>query len=156
MSENNSGNTPIHMSYLYWYLYITLSNPPIMLLSIITATAQSIRQSKLPSQRSLDRALLKSNGDDFFWSYTEEPHRTRRQAIIKAHPEVICSQSGEAALSCILMSLQGNQAMRPRTIDQVLRTCNSYPAIDMCGQLAKHTNTLLPVLSHGLHRWCDG
>ncbi|KAI9843880.1 MAG: hypothetical protein M1837_006033 [Sclerophora amabilis] len=26
--------------------------------------------------------------DDFFWSYTEEPHRTRRQAIIKAHPEV--------------------------------------------------------------------
>lgn len=26
--------------------------------------------------------------DLFFWSYTEEPHRTRRQAIIKAHPEV--------------------------------------------------------------------
>ncbi|KAI9710211.1 MAG: hypothetical protein M1812_007483 [Candelaria pacifica] len=25
---------------------------------------------------------------DFFWSYTEEPHRTRRQAIIKAHPEI--------------------------------------------------------------------
>ena len=28
------------------------------------------------------------NNDQFFWSYTEEPHRTRRQAIIKAHPEV--------------------------------------------------------------------
>lgn len=26
--------------------------------------------------------------DDFFWTYTEEPHRTRRMAIIKAHPEV--------------------------------------------------------------------
>lgn len=25
---------------------------------------------------------------DFFWSYTEEPHRTRRQAIMKAHPDV--------------------------------------------------------------------
>jgi sphingolipid delta-4 desaturase len=25
---------------------------------------------------------------DFFWTYTEEPHRSRRQAIIKAHPEV--------------------------------------------------------------------
>ncbi|KAK7732927.1 sphingolipid delta-4 desaturase [Botryosphaeria dothidea] len=24
---------------------------------------------------------------DFFWTYTEEPHRTRRMAIIKAHPE---------------------------------------------------------------------
>ncbi|KAI9798327.1 MAG: hypothetical protein M1833_004899 [Piccolia ochrophora] len=29
-----------------------------------------------------------SEHDHFFWSYTEEPHRTRRQAIIKAHPEV--------------------------------------------------------------------
>jgi sphingolipid 4-desaturase/C4-monooxygenase len=28
------------------------------------------------------------NEHDFFWTYTEEPHRTRRQAIIKAHPEV--------------------------------------------------------------------
>ncbi len=27
---------------------------------------------------------------DFFWTYTEEPHRTRRLAIIKAHPEVSC------------------------------------------------------------------
>ncbi|KAG5204438.1 Sphingolipid delta-4 desaturase [Trichophyton interdigitale] len=27
--------------------------------------------------------------DHFFWTYTEEPHRTRRQAIIKAHPEVL-------------------------------------------------------------------
>ncbi|KAF2461372.1 dihydroceramide delta(4)-desaturas-like protein [Lineolata rhizophorae] len=26
--------------------------------------------------------------DKFFWTYTEEPHRSRRMAIIKAHPEV--------------------------------------------------------------------
>ncbi|KAA8649146.1 hypothetical protein EYZ11_006058 [Aspergillus tanneri] len=26
--------------------------------------------------------------DHFFWTYTEEPHRSRRLAIIKAHPEV--------------------------------------------------------------------
>lgn len=31
------------------------------------------------------------DADRFFWSYTEEPHKTRRQAIIKAHPEVIHS-----------------------------------------------------------------
>ncbi len=30
----------------------------------------------------------KDAADRFFWTYTEEPHRTRRQAIIKAHPEV--------------------------------------------------------------------
>ncbi|KAF4624180.1 hypothetical protein G7Y89_g13991 [Cudoniella acicularis] len=32
--------------------------------------------------------LLEFKEHDFFWTYTEEPHRTRRQAIIKAHPEV--------------------------------------------------------------------
>lgn len=26
--------------------------------------------------------------DDFYWTYQEEPHRSRRHAIIKAHPEV--------------------------------------------------------------------
>lgn len=26
--------------------------------------------------------------EHFFWTYTEEPHRSRRMAIIKAHPEV--------------------------------------------------------------------
>ena len=34
--------------------------------------------------------------DHFFWTYTEEPHRSRRQAIIKAHPEVrdpVCGPS---------------------------------------------------------------
>lgn len=30
----------------------------------------------------------KPEDGDFFWTYTEEPHRSRRQAIIKAHPEV--------------------------------------------------------------------
>ncbi|CAK7209435.1 sphingolipid delta-4 desaturase [Sporothrix bragantina] len=29
-----------------------------------------------------------TNYRDFFWTYTEEPHRTRRLAIIKAHPEI--------------------------------------------------------------------
>lgn len=29
--------------------------------------------------------------DQFFWSYTEEPHRSRRMAIIKAHPEVVAA-----------------------------------------------------------------
>ena len=43
------------------------------------------------------QALQPTNGQDktrqledkFFWTYTEEPHRTRRQAIIKAHKDVL-------------------------------------------------------------------
>ncbi|KAK7511969.1 fatty acid desaturase-domain-containing protein [Phyllosticta citriasiana] len=38
---------------------------------------------------TVDRASAqKPDHNDFFWTYTEEPHRTRRMAIIKAHPEV--------------------------------------------------------------------
>jgi sphingolipid 4-desaturase/C4-monooxygenase len=36
-----------------------------------------------------DSGKTVSEHDKFFWTYTEEPHRTRRQAIIKAHPEVV-------------------------------------------------------------------
>ncbi|GAP83296.1 putative dihydroceramide delta -desaturase [Rosellinia necatrix] len=36
----------------------------------------------------LTRDPLEVKYRDFFWTYTEEPHRTRRLEIIKAHPEV--------------------------------------------------------------------
>lgn len=29
-----------------------------------------------------------AQGEDFLWMYTEEPHRSRRMAILKQHPEV--------------------------------------------------------------------
>ncbi|KAK3358875.1 fatty acid desaturase-domain-containing protein [Lasiosphaeria hispida] len=35
-----------------------------------------------------ERDAIETKYRDFFWTYTEEPHRTRRLAIIKAHPEV--------------------------------------------------------------------
>ena len=35
-----------------------------------------------------EREAIETKYKDFFWTYTEEPHRTRRLAIIKAHPEV--------------------------------------------------------------------
>ena len=38
-----------------------------------------------PASGSAD--AVAANDRDFFWTYTEEPHRTRRLAIIKAHPE---------------------------------------------------------------------
>ncbi|KAF1990983.1 sphingolipid delta4-desaturase [Aulographum hederae CBS 113979] len=41
-----------------------------------------------PAPTPTPSAEQKADYDKFFWTYTEEPHRTRRQAIIKAHPEV--------------------------------------------------------------------
>jgi hypothetical protein len=45
-----------------------------------------LRTSPPPTKETAPPLEIKEN--DFFWTYTEEPHRTRRQAIIKAHPEV--------------------------------------------------------------------
>lgn len=46
---------------------------------------QPIDQASAPN--SIDEP--QTEADRFFWTYTEEPHRTRRMAIIKAHPEVL-------------------------------------------------------------------
>jgi hypothetical protein len=60
-------------------------------------TSRSNKDAKAPRLRvepetvaSLPPLGVKEH--DFFWTYTEEPHRTRRMAIIKAHPEV-CAPS---------------------------------------------------------------
>ncbi|KAF2672782.1 sphingolipid delta4-desaturase [Microthyrium microscopicum] len=41
-----------------------------------------------PAQAPLPADTAKGGYEQFFWSYTEEPHRSRRRAIIKAHPEI--------------------------------------------------------------------
>jgi hypothetical protein len=71
----------------------TTTHPPTlatMSSSISTATVTQPQRtaagSKTASQAKEQTAS--TNKDDFFWTYTEEPHATRRQAIIKAHPEV--------------------------------------------------------------------
>ncbi|KAI6363078.1 hypothetical protein MCOR25_006022 [Pyricularia grisea] len=66
----------------------------------VTAAAKSKSKSKTSSSKSVppppppsvptvkEREAIETEHKDFFWTYTEEPHRTRRLAIIKAHPEV--------------------------------------------------------------------
>ncbi|KAK4188035.1 putative Dihydroceramide delta(4)-desaturase [Podospora australis] len=68
------------------------------------ASSTAIKTNGASSKRKTTAAAANGNGHlngaaaaapevdqkehDFFWTYTEEPHRTRRMAIIKAHPEV--------------------------------------------------------------------
>ncbi|TGJ82098.1 hypothetical protein E0Z10_g6659 [Xylaria hypoxylon] len=46
------------------------------------------KREDAPAQDDIPRHPLEVKYRDFFWTYTEEPHRTRRLEIIKAHPEV--------------------------------------------------------------------
>jgi sphingolipid delta-4 desaturase len=72
----------------------------------VTATANGPSKRKGPAnangngdvKANANGALAEAHVDDaadrdFFWTYTEEPHRTRRLAIIKAHPEVCLAQN---------------------------------------------------------------
>lgn len=55
----------------------------------MSSTLTTTESTPLSNLQDLPKsAPAKFDGDHFFWSYTEEPHRTRRHAIIKAHPEV--------------------------------------------------------------------
>ncbi|EEP80724.1 dihydroceramide delta(4)-desaturase [Uncinocarpus reesii 1704] len=54
-----------------------------------SASARSqTSQTKTLSTRAPPPPSNSSVEDHFFWTYTEEPHKSRRQAIIKAHPEL--------------------------------------------------------------------
>jgi sphingolipid delta-4 desaturase len=50
-----------------------------------TTSTTTIKAVKAPAKETL---ASDAGHSQFFWTYTEEPHRSRRQAIIKAHPEV--------------------------------------------------------------------
>ncbi|KAF2742476.1 sphingolipid delta4-desaturase [Sporormia fimetaria CBS 119925] len=55
--------------------------------SVATETAMPRKRANI-TKLGATGASPSNDSDHFFWTYTEEPHRTRRQAIIKAHPEV--------------------------------------------------------------------
>jgi hypothetical protein len=91
------------------------------------------------------------NYEHFFWTYTEEPHRTRRMAIIKAHPEVWLVNW--PVLFQSLTIYLGHQTLRSRTPNQVHRYLRRCPSNNMRLSIARHTILLMEVLPHGLHHW---
>ncbi|KAJ5812254.1 hypothetical protein N7474_008555 [Penicillium riverlandense] len=57
-------------------------------LRVSAKTSPSTTASAQPASTRIPPPQVSAVDDHFFWTYTEEPHRSRRQAIIKAHPEV--------------------------------------------------------------------
>lgn len=72
----------------------------------VTTTVKASSPLDLPKQ-----AVARYDGDRFFWSYTEEPHRTRRQAIIKAHPEVTKLCGPESLTKYFVLAVVALQAI---------------------------------------------
>jgi sphingolipid 4-desaturase/C4-monooxygenase len=48
---------------------------------------RSAAKGEEPSADTVADTAAQDANSKFFWTYTEEPHRSRRMAIIKAHPE---------------------------------------------------------------------
>jgi len=48
------------------------------------------RRTEIPHPQDIQNVYgsMPQNPSDFLWLMTEEPHRSRRMAIMKAHPEV--------------------------------------------------------------------
>jgi hypothetical protein len=86
--------------------------PHLFELSQLDNTPSTATMSSTTTQTTTD-SKSKPGQTDFFWSYTEEPHRTRRQAIIKAHPEVCIPQSSLFAL-CLSYSILTQHLTRSR------------------------------------------
>ena len=83
----------VHMGIHFFlpHIYLVRGRLNKMPASASTATTASIKSSGNARLRvepeDATSPLIEVKEHDFFWTYTEEPHRSRRQAIIKAHPE---------------------------------------------------------------------
>ena len=98
------------------------------------------------------QAQAKGEQNDFFWTYTEEPHRSRRMAIIKAHPEVTlpsCSNVYHLAYNYP----SGPQIMRSRATDEVSRRYRGTPSGTLRLSPERYTSPVLVFHPHSIHYW---
>ena len=79
-------------------LALTLHLSSITDFKAILAAVMGSSTTTVTSHASAEPKQQDRTSHDFFWTYTEEPHRTRRQAIIRAHPEVTSTQLMSLAL----------------------------------------------------------
>ncbi|KOS23268.1 Dihydroceramide delta(4)-desaturase [Escovopsis weberi] len=73
-----------------------------------SSTAVEVNGGPHPAEAVDQKASLAN--DKFFWTYTEEPHRTRRLAIIQAHPEITKLCGPEPLTKYVVLAVVALQA----------------------------------------------
>jgi sphingolipid delta-4 desaturase len=97
-----------------------------------SAATTAVKEAKPPAA-SAAKDAKDDKQHDFFWTYTEEPHRTRRLAIIKAHPEARKDTSSFSRSAPIDATIQSTASSSPS---------NRYPSTFFNNQ--KQTNANMP------------
>ncbi|KAM3511316.1 hypothetical protein MY11210_005053 [Beauveria gryllotalpidicola] len=80
-------------------------------MAVVTRTMSKTAAGKNSKLQMTDAEIkTDANGPkDFFWTYTEEPHRTRRLEIIKKHPEVTKLCGPEPLTKYLVIAVVGLQ-----------------------------------------------
>ena len=117
-------------------------------------TEQTVQPRKVPVSHAGASKLAsdapQAEGDNFFWTYTEEPHRSRRQAIIKAHPEVRWTFA-TFSIDLLTITSTGPQAMWSRAFDDSYCAGGGLAPIPMCLPPSQQPLPLVALLLDGVH-----
>lgn len=100
-----------------------------------------------------DASPLSHKEQEFFWTYTEEPHRTRRMAIIKAHPEVLFPS--KSPRNTPTDPSTGNQTLWTGAPNEIRRPLRRLHPNTLRIPPTRHLFLLVEVLPHILHNWRD-
>jgi len=92
------------------------------------ATEEEKGLKSLPGEQwAPKRVNPPQDGTDFLWMMTEEPHRSRRKAIMKAHPEVSSFFAARFLYSALLALFSSRRCKLIRLVPlQPCRSQNSW------------------------------
>jgi Sphingolipid Delta4-desaturase (DES) len=91
--------------------------------------AESLNEGRAPRRTAVPLPTAEDDGksftrppqdpSDFLWIMTEEPHRSRRMEIMKAHPEARMLYPGCIHTHLSLIETLGDEAYGPRASHQI-------------------------------------
>lgn len=112
-------------------------------------------RSRAPQEKTPRAPPLEVKEHDFFWTYTEEPHRTRRQAIIKAHPEVPSSMPC-LRFNGLTSSEPGHETLRAGTTHEIRRRFCRLDSNPLRISITEYTLPVMEVFPDGIRCGRDG